>query len=65
VKDVPSSFSNSLDKANPDGVKNTPSGFFEYIFSSSISPGLGNVLLFLEGMNTRLDSKSFKYFGGR
>jgi len=65
VKDVPSSFSNSFDKASPGGVKNKPSGFLEYSFSSSISPGRGNVLLFLEGMNTRLDSKSLKYFGGR
>ena len=65
MKETLSSFSNSLERDRPGGVRNTPSRFGGRSFSSVTSSGLGKGWLGFSGMNTRLDSKFLRNFGGR
>jgi hypothetical protein len=46
-------------------VKNRPSSFSEYGFTSLVSSGFGRASLSFDGMNIRLNLQSFRRFGGR
>ena len=64
VNEKPSSSSKRRERADPGGVTNAPVFSFVSCFSFD-SFGVGSGVLRVSGMNTRLDSLFWRFFGGR